>query len=95
MKLALSYACILASANVFAQQAPGVINRPAAEPPKIAAPSWKIAPPLAVVPPITGEKPTNAELTELLRAQTIAIKSLSSKLESFEQRIEKIERRLH
>lgn len=35
---------------------------------------------------------SNAELTELLRAQTTAIKSLSSKIDSLEGRIDKIER---
>ena len=84
MKLALFFAFIIASANAFAQQAPRLLLPvppvqpvPPADPPK--------APPRA-------PQLSNAELSELLRAQTTAIRSLSSKLDSLEERIRKIER---
>jgi hypothetical protein len=81
MKLALFFAFIIASANAFAQQAPHAIEIPRPAPPA--------APPMA---PPRAPQFSNAELTELLRAQTTAIKSLSSKLDSLEERIGKIEK---
>jgi len=87
MKLALFFAFIIASANAFAQQqAPRAIEIPRPAPP--------MAPP-ADLPKAAPRAPqlSNTELTELLRAQTTAIKSLSSKLDSLEERIGKVERR--
>ena len=81
MKLALFLAFTVACANAFAQQAPAAIPRPA--PPVLPAPP--AAPPRA-------PQLSNAELSELLRAQTTAIQSLSSKLDSLEERVRKIER---
>lgn len=81
MKLSLFFVFIIASANAIAQQAPRAIEIPRPAPPA--------APPK--VPP-RAQQLSNAELTELLRAQTTAIKSLSSKIDSLEGRIGKIER---
>ena len=82
MKPALFFAFIIASTNAFAQQAPGAINSPPPRPAPEAAASR--APQLS-----------NAELSELLRAQTTAIQALSRKLDSLEERIRKIEEKVH
>jgi hypothetical protein len=79
MKLALFFAFIIASANTFAQQAPREGQAPRA----IERPARE---------PSRAPQLRNAELSELLRAQTTAIQSLSSKLDSLEERIRKIER---
>ena len=79
MKLPLFLAFTVACANAFAQQAPAAIPRP---------PVFR-APPAA---PPRAPHLSNAELSELLRAQTTAIQSLSSKLDSLEERVRKIER---
>ena len=86
MKLDLFFALVVASANAFAQQprpdqAPRAIELPVHQ-----APIPRPSPPQAL-------QPSNAELSELLRAQTTAIKSLSSKVDSLEERIRKIEQR--
>lgn len=84
MKLALFFALIIASANAFAQQYPQAPR--AIEGSKPAPPA---APPKA---PPGAPQLSNAELSRLLRAQTTAIQALSSKLDSLEERIRKIER---
>lgn len=90
MKLALFFVFIIVSANSFAQQEPRAVI--VKENPKTMAPP-KMAPPVAMAPPHAPESQTsNEELTNLLRAQTTAIKSLSSKLDSLEERISKIEK---
>ena len=88
MKLALFLAFTVACANAFAQQAPAAIPRPPVLPAPPAAPVLP-APPAA---PPRAPHLSNAELSELLRAQTTAIQSLSSKLDSLEERVRKIER---
>lgn len=79
MKLTIFFVFLLslASVNAFAQQAPSR--------------SIKL-PPAAPMAPPQASQPNNTELTDLLRAQTTAIKSLSNKLDSLEKRIDKIER---
>ena len=81
MKLSLFFALIIASATAFAQQAPA--PRQVTQIPQGQSP---------VPPPPQAPQLSNAELSELLRAQTTAIKALSSKLDSLEERIQKIER---
>lgn len=78
MKLALFFAVIISFASAFAQQAP---QAPAPKPP----------PPAASLPPQAPQL-SNAELSELLRAQTTAIRELSSRIDSLEERIRKVER---
>lgn len=53
------------------------------------APDLPMAPPMA--PPET-HRSDNTELFQLLRAQTEAIKSLSNKIDTLEERIDKLER---
>jgi 3-oxoacyl-ACP reductase-like protein len=83
MKPALFFVFIIACVNAVAQQPPGEATRQPAQAPR---PS----PPMAPAP--AAAQLNNEELTALLRAQTAAIKSLRSKLDSLEQRVEKIER---
>jgi len=86
MKLALFFAFIIASADAIAQEAPRAveIHRPASPAPPPIGPTYKTVP--------SASQPNNPELIELLRAQTSAIKTLSSKLDSLEERIGKIEK---
>lgn len=90
MRLASFFVLIITSAIAFAQQVPGYAQQAprAIEPPPRPVPP--AAPPRA---PPQALQLSNAELSELLRAQTTAIRSLSSKLDSLEERIRKIERR--
>lgn len=81
MKLSLFFAFIIASAIAFAQQPPA--PRQVMQVPHGPSPM----PPSPQAPQLS-----NAELSELLRAQTTAIKALSSKVDSLEERIQKIER---
>jgi len=80
MKVAVFFLAVVVCGNAFAQQPPRV-------PPRS---SGQGAPPIAMVPPIPPEL-SNQELASLLRAQTAAIKSLSSKLDSLEERLGRIE----
>ena len=83
MKLALFFTFVLASTNAFAQQAPGAIEH---RPPSQPEPSATALP---------ERQPKNADLSELLRAQTTAIRALSDKVEALEERVRKLEERGH
>tara|TARA_R110001599_G_scaffold333327_1_gene549248 strand:- start:916 stop:1185 length:270 start_codon:yes stop_codon:yes gene_type:complete len=85
MKLALFFAFLITSVNGFAQQAPEA-PRPVGQYPG-AAPQE----PLPLIGPAVGPQLSGAELFKLLRTQTAAIQALSSKLDSLEERIRKIE----
>ncbi|MDP1996487.1 MAG: hypothetical protein Q8J90_04775 [Gallionella sp.] len=87
MKLALFFAFIIASVNAIAQEPPSAVTKPL--PPKPHDAYKAKAAPMA---PLSATKLSNEELSGLLRAQTNAIKSLSSKLDSLEERIGKIEK---
>lgn len=87
MKLALFFAIAIASVNAVAQEPP---SAPGAKKPAPPMPV-KTTATFAVVPP-PSTKLSNEELAELLRAQTSAIQSLSSKLDSLEKRIGKMEK---
>ena len=94
MKLTFFFAFIIASMNVFAQQAPwaGDYRRaPLEDAPPLPPPVPP--PPLPPPPPPAGAslRPSRPPLAELLRAQTTAIQNLSSELHSLEERIRKIE----
>lgn len=88
MKLALCFAFILASASSFAQQAPRAMVRDQV-PREAQVPGEAVERPAKAAPraPAAG----NAELSELLRAQTAAIKSLSSKIDQLEERVSRLE----
>ncbi len=107
MKLILGLAFLLATVSVLAQvppappreaerrlggyadQAPrGIEKEPKQVPYGIKAPPMA-APPMA---PPEAVQPSNAELTDLLRKQTAAIKALNGKLGELEGRIGKLER---
>lgn len=91
MRLAIFIAFIIVSGNASAQLPPA---RPVPPPQVKQAP--QMAPPRAVPPaPPVAPVQNNEALTELLRAQTAAIKSLSNKLDSLEERIGKIEKGGH
>jgi hypothetical protein len=85
MKRALFFAFLIASSNAYAQQPP----RPDQAPRFDKAP--KADAPRAIERPRTPQL-SNAELAGLLQAQTTAIKSLSSQVDSLEERILKIEK---
>lgn len=77
MKPALFIIAIIASASAIAQQIPVEVRTPRSAPP-------------AAAPPRAPEF-SKDDLIGLLRAQTAAIKALSSKLDSLEERLAKIE----
>jgi hypothetical protein len=79
MKVAVFFLAVVVCGNAFAQQPPGVPPRPYGQ----GAP-----PPMALPRP---PEFSNQELASLLRAQTAAIKSLSSRLDSLEERLGRIE----
>ena len=87
MKLAIFFLAVIFCGNTFAQQPPGA-------PPLPTPPMFPPAVPPAAIPKAVPRAPefSNQELTALLRAQTAAIKSLSSKLDSLEERLGKIEK---
>jgi hypothetical protein len=82
MKPFLLLAFTVVSVMSFAQQPP----QPAGQAPGAVV---KPAPP-AAAPPLAAQ-PSTAELAELLRAQTAAIKSLSARIDSLDERIRKLE----
>ncbi len=107
MKLILGLALLLAAASAFAQvppapprgaerssggyadQAPrGFEKEPKQVPYGIKAPPMA-APPMA---PPGAAQPSNAEIADLLRKQTAAIKALNGQLSELEGRIGKLER---
>ena len=73
--------CLLASASVGAQQAPGAIFDSSGKGPQ---PSKQV--------PSATKSPNADEMAELLRAQTAAIKALSDKVDALEARLAKIEK---
>lgn len=88
MKFVLFFTLIIASANVFAQQAPHAVEKQVPQHHTMAAPRA----PRILADETPNQPPTNnTELLDLLRAQTTAIKSLSNKLDVLEERIRKIE----
>ena len=109
MKIALSLAFVLLSGSALAQMAPALpVPPPPVQPSPQMAPrpipppqvkqAPRMAPPIAMTPPPTvpmGPEQNNEALAELLRAQTAAIRSLSNKLDSLEERIGKIEKGGH
>lgn len=89
MKYALFLTLVIASVNAFATEQ---------VPPETATSESKplMVPPVVMTPPIAvQQQPGNEELMNLLRAQTTAIETLSSKLGSLESRLNKIEKRRH
>ncbi|MDB6062159.1 MAG: hypothetical protein JWM78_2262 [Verrucomicrobiaceae bacterium] len=79
MKVRLFFLLAFIATSVSAQQAPAAAGTP--------SPPRGIAPPPATM--------SNEEIVTLLRAQTAAIKALSSKLENVEQRVNQIDKREH
>lgn len=99
MKLFCVLVSIAACGSAHAQTSPA----PPAGPSPKALPDISIvrpeyAPPPAVMPPrfpAAADRPTTPqELKDLIRAQTAAIKSLSTKVDSLEQRLRRIEGKL-
>ncbi|WP_305044222.1 hypothetical protein [Geoalkalibacter sp.] len=94
MKTTFVFAVIFAAATAFAQQPPDLRDT---QPPANPQAERKSQPPPPVAPPtvpkqVPGDASiTNAQLLELLQAQTAAIKALHEKIGELEQRVERIE----
>ncbi len=108
MKLILGFALLLAAASAFAQVPPAPPRdaerssggyadqapRGFEKEPKQVPYGFPKAPPMAAPPmaPPGAVQPSNAELADLLRKQTAAIKALNGQLNELEGRIGKLER---
>jgi len=89
MKFVFFFAFIIFSVNVVAQQAPGAVKQ---EPDVVKQVPGTISIPAPPMAPTPAQQFSNNELSELLSAQTNAIRSLSHKLNLLEERINNIER---
>lgn len=97
MKLALLFAALAASAITFAQQVPKAAEPIPVPPAPLKAPVITGQVPQAAEPtpskaPIPAPQLSNTDLSALLRAQTAAIRELSSRIDSLEDRVRKLER---
>jgi hypothetical protein len=99
MKLFFVLVSVAACGSAFAQSSRGSAAGPSPKPlPDISILRPEYAPPPAVMPPrspAAADTPkTQQELKDLIRAQTEAIKGLSAKVDSLEQRLRRIEDKL-
>ena len=99
MKLLCFLVGISAYGFAYAQPSPALPSGPSGETlPGISILRPEYAPPPSTMPPTTSTAAENSgarqQLTELIRAQTEAIRALSSKVDSLDDRLRRIEGKL-